>query len=143
MDLLNLVKYAYKLDACGKYKEADQVFFKIAYYPNQSLKNVNDFSYWEWDELVDKQFEENDTNYITKKPNLRPKEYLDQGDGTDPNRPEELNTEARLNGPSGVTGPAGIYPINPASSPSMAGDLNYFSWEEAYENNPNTRIPRR
>lgn len=142
--LSEFVKISKHLDSIGSFEDADRLFVKISnYYPEQSQTKTKDISYFEWDETTDEQFKNNNENYIEKKPNLMQKEYFNLGDGSDPKKKDELSIQGLLNGPSGVTGPAYIDPGNLASSPSMAGDLDYFSWEEAYENNPNTRVPRR
>lgn len=141
--LSDFVKLAKHLDSVGNFKEADNLFIKLSYYGTEQSQTKNkDISYFEWDETTDEQFKDNDENYITKKPNLLQKEFYNIGEGTDPDKKDELSIQGLLNGPSG-SGIAGIDPGNLASSPSMAGDLDYFSWKEAYEENPNTRVPRR
>lgn len=141
MDLLKIIKIAKHFDNVGQYKKADDIFLKLSsYYPEQSITKQKDIQLFEWDEVVDEQFKENDTNYITKKPNLRVPEYFDLGGEADGE-----NIEGLLNGPDSVPGPAYIDPGNVASSPSMAGDLDYFLWDEVRdENHPEyNRIPRR
>lgn len=61
---------------------------------------------------------------------------------------EALNLEGEMHGPDAVPGPAYVDPGNLASSPSMNGSLEYFTWEEARDLNkgPNewiNLIPRR
>ena len=141
MDLVKIVKIAKYYDSTGQYKKADDIFYKLSsYYPEQSITKQKDIQLFEWDEVVDEQFKENDTNYITKKPNLRVPEYFDLGGEKD-----GKNIEGLLNGPDSVPGPAYIDPGNLASSPSMAGDLDYFLWDEVRnEDHPEyNRIPRR
>lgn len=146
-DLLNILKLAQKLDSNGQYKQSDILFNKTAsYYPEQSQTKNKDISYFEWDEITNEQFEDNNRAYIEKKPNLLQKEYFNLGDGTDPAKKDELSQEGLLNGPSGVIGPAYIDPGNVASSPSMAGgNMEEFEWDNVRdENHPEyNRIPRR
>ena len=134
----NILLAAKKLDNLGRYAEADKLFLKVSQYgPNGTSKNQS-VQYFEMDE-IDDEYKQNEYNYRTKNPPLRVPEYYDLGGEAD-----GPNMEGILNGPDSVPGPAYIDPGNQASSPSMAGgDLSYFTWEEAYENNPNTRIPRR
>ena len=74
--LSEFIKLAKHLDSVGKFKEADNLLIKISnYYPEQSQTKTKDISYFEWDETTEEQFKDNDTNYITKKPNLLQKEY--------------------------------------------------------------------
>jgi hypothetical protein len=143
--LSEFIKLAKHLDSVGKFKEADNLLIKISnYYPEQSQTKTKDISYFEWDETTEEQFKDNDTNYITKKPNLLQKEYYHIGEGTDPKKKDELNTQGLLNGPSG-SGIAAYDPGNLASSPSMSGGVENFTWDEVYdENHPEyNRIPRR
>ena len=138
--LNNLIKKAKILDSIGKYKESDALFVKLSqYYVEQSITKVPSVQYFEMDEIAD-EYEENEKNYRTKKPNLRVPEYHDLGVGED-----EENMEGKLHGPDSVPGPAYIDPGNLASSPSMAGDLDYFLWDEVRdEDHPEyNRIPRR
>ena len=140
----NLIKKAKILDSIGKYKESDALFVKLSqYYVEQSVTKVPSVQYFEMDEIAD-EYEENEKNYRTKKPNLRVPEYMDLGVGED-----EENMEGKLHGPDSVPGPAYIDPGNLASSPSMAGDVDCFTWEETYEKNVDegngwkNRIPLR
>lgn len=146
-DPFKILKLAHELDLANRYKEADILFNRIAnYYPEQSYTKTKDISYFEWDDITDEQFKDNNKNYIEKKPNLLPKEYFNLGDGTDPEKTDELSQEGLLNGPSGVTGPAYIDPGNVASSPSMGGGhLEEFLWKNVRdENHPEyNRVPRR
>lgn len=146
-DMFHLLKLAQKLDSNGQYKQADILFNRVAnYYPEQSYTKTKDISYFEWDETTDEQFQDNNEAYIEKKPNLLQKEYFNQGDGTDPEKTDELSQEGLINGPSGVTGPAYIDPGNVASSPSMGGgNMEEFEWENVHdEDHPEyNRIPRR
>lgn len=141
-DVFYLIHRANKLDSIGRYKEADNILIKIAnYYPEQSYTKTKDISYFEWDDITDEQFKDNNKNYIEKKPNLIPKEYYQLPVGKD-----EENMEGKLNGEDSVPGPAYIDPGNIASSPSMAGgNLDYFKWDEVHdEDHPEyNRIPRR
>ena len=61
---------------------------------------------------------------------------------------EALNLEGEMHGPDAVPGPDYVDPGNLASSPSMNGSLEYFTWEVARDSNkgPNefiNLIPRR
>lgn len=146
INLSEFVKISKHLDYMGNFKDADKLFVKISnYYPEQSQTKTKDISYFEWDETTDEQFQDNNRNYIEKKPNLIQKEYFNLGDGTDPKKKDELSQEGLLNGPSGVTGPAYIDPGNLASSPSMSGGVDNFTWDEVYdEDHPEyNRVPRR
>ena len=125
-----LIKKAKILDSLGKFKESDNLFVKISqYYPEQSLTKNPSVQYFEMDDIAD-EYEENEKNYRTKKPNLRVPEYHSFNIGED-----EENLEGKLNGPDSVPGPAYVDPGNLASSPSMAGDVDCFTWEETYEKN--------
>lgn len=142
--LKNFIKIANKLDEIGKYDSSDKLFIKISqYYVEQSLTKVPAVQYVEYDELED-EFRENEKNYRKKKPNLVVKQYFDLGGESD-----GLNLEGLLNGPDSVPGPAYIDPGNLASSPSMAGDVDCFTWEETYQKNKDegnswkNRIPIR
>jgi hypothetical protein len=48
---------------------------------------------------------------------------------------EEKNMEGAIHGDDPVPGPAYVDPGNLASSPSMNGNLDYFTWETAHEQN--------
>jgi hypothetical protein len=142
-----LLILADKLDDLGFYKSSDNLFVKIAqYYPQQSLTKVPVVHYVEFDELED-EFKDNQINYYKKKPNWVVKEYLDLTSEDDVE--EGMNLEALLHGPDSVPGPAYVDPGNLASSPSMAGDVDFFTWEETYEKNKEeghgwkNRIPYR
>jgi len=141
-DVFQLLKLAQKLDLNGRYKQADILFNKIAnYYPEQSYTKTKDISYFEWDDITDEQFKDNNEAYIEKKPNLIQKEYFDLGGEAD-----GQNIEGLLNGPDSVPGPAYIDPGNVASSPSMGGgNMEEFEWENVHdEDHPEyNRIPRR
>jgi hypothetical protein len=146
INLSEFIRLAKHLDKIGDFKKADNLYIKISnYYPEQSQTKTKDINYFEWDETTDEQFKDNNEAYIEKKPNLLQKEYYDLGDGSDPKKKDELNTQALLNGPSGVKGPAAIDPGNLASSPSMSGGVDNFKWDEVYdEDHPEyNRIPRR
>lgn len=139
-NLNKLLKIASDLDKQGMYKKSDKIFIKLSqYYPQSSAVNFPYVHYVEYDELED-EFYDNLKNYYTKKPNLVKKQYFDLTSEDDTEEGE--NIEAKLHGPDSVPGPANIDPGNQASNPGMS-DLEYFSWEEAYENNPYRRIPRR
>jgi len=61
---------------------------------------------------------------------------------------EKLNLEGAMHGEDPVPGPAYVDPGNLASSPSMNGSLDYFTWDEAHDSNqgPNywkNLLPRR
>lgn len=142
--LTKIIKIASKLDSMGNYKLSDSLFVKVAqYYPEQSLTKIPTVQYVEYDEVED-EYLENEKNYRKKKPNLIPKQYFDLGGEAD-----GQNIEGLLNGPDSVPGPAYIDPGNLASSPSMAGDVDHFTWEETYERNVEegngwkNRIPMR
>lgn len=147
MNLKNLrttIKIAFELDKKGNYKSSDRLFEKIAqYYVEQSItKNPNVYLV-EFDELED-EFKEGDEWRQTKKPNKIPKEYYDLGGEADGE-----NIEGLLHGPDNVPGPAYIDPGNLASSPSMAGDVDSFTFEATYQKNVDegkswmNRIPLR
>lgn len=131
--IAKLLHLADKLDDLGFYKTSDSLFVKISqYYPQQSLTKVPTVHYVEYDELED-EFKDNQVNYYKKKPNLVVKQYFDLTDEDDTE--DGMNIEALLNGPDSVPGPAYIDPGNLASSPSMAGDVDCFTWEETYQKN--------
>lgn len=142
--LKKIIKIASKLDTQGNYKLSDKLYVKVAqYYPEQSLTKVPTVQYVEYDEIED-EFLENEKNYRKKKPNLIPKQYFDLGGEKD-----GANIEGLLHGPDSVPGPAYIDPGNLASSPSMAGDVDHFTWELTYQKNVDeghswkNRIPLR
>jgi len=142
-----ILKLGDELDKHGSYASADKLFIKLSqYYPWQSLTKVPIVHYVEYDELED-EFKNNQENYYKKKPNLVVKEYYDLTDEDD--QVDGMNIEALLHGPDSVPGPAYIDPGNLASSPSMAGDVDYFTYEETYQKNKDegngwkNRIPRR
>lgn len=146
-NLIKFLKLSQKLDDLGYYKSSDNLFIKISqYYPQQSVTKVPSVQYIEYDELED-EFKDNQENYYKKKPNLVVKQYFDLTDEDDCE--EGMNIEALLHGPGDVTGPAYIDPGNLASSPSMAGDVYMFTWEETYQKNKDegngwkNRIPMR
>lgn len=146
INLSEFVKLSKQLDSIGSFKDADRLFLRLSnYYPEQSKLKNEGTSYFKWDKIFDEQLQDNDTSYITKKPNLLQKEYFNLGDGDDPKKKDELSIQGLLNGPSGVTGPAYIDPGNLASSPSMSGGVDNFKWKEVYdENHPEyNRAPRR
>ena len=98
-----------------------------------------------WTTVVKKdEFKEGDEWRQTKKPNKIPKEYYDLGGEAD-----GQNIEGLLHGPDNVPGPAYIDPGNLASSPSMAGDVDSFTFEATYQKNVDdgngwkNRIPLR
>lgn len=145
--LSKLLKIAKKLDDLGYYKSSDNLFIKISqYYPQQSVTKVPSVQYIEYDELED-EFKNNQENYYKKKPNLVVKQYFDLTDEDD--QVDGMNIEALLHGPGDVSGPAYIDPGNLASSPSMAGDVDMFTYEETYQKNKEegngwkNRIPLR
>ena len=145
--LSKLIKIAKKLDDLGYYKSSDNLFIKISqYYPQQSVTKVPSVQYIEYDELED-EFKNNQENYYKKKPNLVVKQYFDLTDEDD--QVDGMNIEALLHGPGDVPGPAYIDPGNLASSPSMAGDVDMFTYEETYQKNKDegngwkNRIPLR
>lgn len=145
MDHINskfLLQKAFLLDKQGRFSESDLIFKKIAnYYQLDNVTNPG-VSMSEYDEMED---EFQNANVLrTKKPNLVPKQYFDLGGEKD-----GQNMEGKLNGPDSVPGPAYIDPGNVASSPSMAGNLDLFSYENTYEQNVQdgngwkNRIPTR
>ena len=83
----------------------------------------------------------------TKDPKRVRKSFYDLTDEDD--QVDGMNIEALLHGPDSVPGPAYIDPGNLASSTSMAGDVDYFTYEETYQKNKDegngwkNRIPRR
>lgn len=143
-NLRNSIKTAYALDRQGSYKASDFIFEKIAqYYVEQSItKNPNVYLV-EFEES-EEEFKEGDKWRQTKKPNKIPKDYYDLGGEAD-----GQNIEGLLNGPDNVPGPAYIDPGNPASSPSMSGGPDNFTWELTYQQNVDdgnswkNRIPTR
>ncbi len=147
MNLRNLrrsIRIAKALDAQGSFKASDKVFEKLAqYYVEQSITKNPQVYLVEFDEMED-EFEEGDIWRQTKKPNKIPKEYYDLGGEAD-----GQNLEGLLNGPDNVPGPAYVDPGNLASSPSMAGDVDSFTFEATYQKNVDdgnawkNRIPLR
>ena len=146
--LLNsFLRVAKQLDNIGQYEISDKLSIKIAqYYPEQSLTKVPVVHYVEFDELAE-EFKDNQINYYKKKPNLVVKEYYDLTGEDDCE--DGMSIEALLNGPDSTPGPAYIDPGNLASSPSMAGDVDSFTYEETYQKNVDeghgwkNRIPLR
>jgi len=145
--IIKIIDLAHKLDDLGLYKSSDNLFIKISqYYPQQSITKVPMVNYVEFDDLED-EFKDNQVNYYKKKPNLVVKQYFDLTDEDDVE--EGMNIEALLHGPDSVPGPAYIDPGNLASSPSMAGDVDGFTYEETYQKNKDegngwkNRIPIR
>ena len=49
--------------------------------------------------------------------------------------PDELNMEGMVHGQDSVPGPAYVDPGSLASSPSMNGSLDYFTWDQAHDVN--------
>lgn len=131
--LRKLIKVARNFDLSGNYKASDSIFIKLSqYYPEQSLTKVPMVQYVEFDDdsVLDSEMRDNEENYRKKKPNLVVKQYFDLGGEAD-----GQNIEGLLNGPDSVPGPAYIDPGNLASSPSMAGDVDCFTYEETYQKN--------
>ena len=131
--LHKLIKVARNFDLSGNYKASDSIFIKLSqYYPEQSLTKVPMVQYVEFDDdsVLDSEMRDNEENYRKKKPNLVVKQYFDLGGEAD-----GQNIEGLLNGPDSVPGPAYIDPGNLASSPSMAGDVDGFTYEETYQKN--------
>jgi len=148
------LKRSFELDKSGEYKKADRLFVKISQYTvGPSSVKWQGNSFMKWDEITQQQFDDNQESFTTKFPPLMPKQYYNYGDGDDASQIDELSTEGRLNGPSGVTGPAAIDP-GPGKSPSMnvrsGEDIdNKYGFEENYEQNVSdgnawkNRIPDR
>lgn len=146
MDHINskfLLQKASLLDKQGRFSESDLIFVKIAdYYQLDNVTNPG-VSMSEYDDMED-EFQDAEIIRRTKKPNLVPKQYYDLGGEAD-----GQNIEGQLNGPDSVPGPAYIDPGNVASSPSMAGNLDLFTFENTYEQNVQdgngwkNRIPNR
>lgn len=131
--LRKLIKVASNFDLSGNYKASDSIFIKLSqYYPEQSLTKVPMVQYVEFDDdsVLDSEMRDNEENYRKKKPNLIVKQYFDLGGEAD-----GQNIEGLLHGPDSVPGPAYIDPGNLASSPSMAGDVDCFTYEETYQKN--------
>jgi len=147
MNLKNLrssIKIAKALDKQGSFKTSDLLFEKLAqYYVEQSVTKNPQVYLVEFDEMED-EFKEGDKWRQTKKPNKIPKEYFDLGGEAD-----GQNIEGLLHGPDNVPGPAYVDPGNLASSPSMAGDVDSFTFEATYQKNVDdgnawkNRIPLR
>jgi hypothetical protein len=147
MNLKNLrssIKIAKALDKQGSFKASDLLFEKLAqYYVEQSVTKNPEVYLVEFDEMED-EFKEGDKWRQTKKPNKIPKEYFDLGGEAD-----GQNIEGLLHGPDNVPGPAYIDPGNLSSSPSMAGDVDSFTFEATYQKNVDdgnawkNRIPLR
>ena len=147
MNLKNLrssIKIAKALDKQGSFKASDLLFEKLAqYYVEQSVTKNPQVYLVEFDEMED-EFKEGDEWRQTKKPNKIPKEYFDLGGDAD-----GQNIEGLLHGPDNVPGPAYIDPGNLSSSPSMAGDVDSFTFEATYQKNVDdgnawkNRIPLR
>jgi hypothetical protein len=147
MNLKNLrssIKIAKTLDKQGSFKASDLLFEKLAqYYVEQSVTKNPEVYLVEFDEMED-EFKEGDKWRQTKKPNKIPKEYFDLGGEAD-----GQNIEGLLHGPDNVPGPAYIDPGNLSSSPSMAGDVDSFTFEATYQKNVDdgnawkNRIPYR
>ena len=147
MNLKNLrssIKIAKALDKQGSFKASDLLFEKLAqYYVEQSVTKNPQVYLVEFDEMED-EFKEGDEWRQTKKPNKLPKEYFDLGGEAD-----GQNIEGLLHGPDNVPGPAYIDPGNLSSSPSMAGDVDSFTFEATYQKNVDdgnawkNRIPLR
>jgi hypothetical protein len=147
MNLKNLrssIKIAKALDKQGSFKASDLLFEKLAqYYVEQSVTKNPQVYLVEFDEMED-EFKEGDEWRQTKKPNKIPKEYFDLGGEAD-----GQNIEGLLHGPDNVPGPAYIDPGNLSSSPSMAGDVDSFTFEATYQKNVDdgnawkNRIPLR
>ena len=147
MNLKNLrssIKIAKALDKQGSFKASDLLFEKLAqYYVEQSVTKNPEVYLVEFDEMED-EFKEGDKWRQTKKPNKIPKEYFDLGGEAD-----GQNIEGLLHGPDNVPGPAYIDPGNLSSSPSMAGDVDSFTFEATYQKNVDdgnawkNRIPYR
>jgi hypothetical protein len=138
-----LLQKASILDKRGQYLKSDAIFLRLAnYYQLDNVTNPG-VSMAEYDEMED-EFQDAEQIRRTKKPNLMPKQYYDLGGEAD-----GQNIEGKLNGPDSVPGPAYIDPGNTASSPSMAGNLDQFSFEETYQKNEDegngwkNRIPNR
>jgi hypothetical protein len=48
---------------------------------------------------------------------------------------DDQGLEKNMHGPDAVPGPAYVDPTSPASSPSMNGSLDYFTWDQAHDAN--------
>ncbi len=138
-----LLHQALILDKKGEFHKSDLILTRVAnYYQLDNVTNPG-VSMSEYDEMED-EFQDAEKIRRTKKPNLIPKQYYDLGGEQD-----GQNIEGLLNGPDSVPGPAYIDPGNVASSPSMAGNLDQFTFEEGYEKNVEegnawkNRIPHR
>lgn len=146
-NLIKIIKKAENLDKSGEFKKSDDIFIKLSqYYVEQSVTKVPSVQYVKYEDLED-EYKENQIYYYKNKPNLVVKQYFDLTNEDD--KKDGMNIEALLHGPDSVPGPAYIDPGNLASSPSMAGDVSSFTWEETYQKNKDeghgwkNRIPIR
>lgn len=146
-NLIKIIKKAENLDKSGEFKKSDDIFIKLSqYYVEQSVTKVPSVQYVKYEDLED-EYKENQIYYYKNKPNLVVKQYFDLTDEDD--KEDGMNIEALLHGHDSVPGPAYIDPGNLASSPSMAGDVYSFTWEETYQKNKDeghgwkNRIPIR
>lgn len=122
------------LDKGGYYKTADHLenqLIKLSAFPYNlvgldelplSARNSpwrdNEEDYEEYDRKFFEEFRQRIPDYRTLK-----------------TAPDELNMEGKVHGEDTVPGPAYVDPGNLASSPSMNGSLDYFTWEQAHDAN--------
>ncbi len=126
------------LDEAGQYRWADILsthLVKTAAFP-YNLSALDelplDARYTTWREN-ENDYEEYDDKFW-KELKIRIPDYRTPNTDSD----EQLNMEGEMHGPDPVPGPAYVDPTNLATSPSMNGDLDYFTWEEAREVNHGT-----
>ena len=123
------------LEANGCYRLADQFqdhMIRVAAFP-YNLTALDELPlsarFYTWDRN-EADFEEFD-DIFWKELKVRLPDYRNLN--TD--KTDKLNFEGKLHGDDPVPGPAYVDPGNLASSPSMNGSLDYFTWEEAHDSN--------
>ena len=123
------------LEANGYYRLADQFqnhMIRVAAFP-YNLTALDELPlsarFYTWDRN-EADFEEFD-DIFWKELKVRLPDYRTLN--TD--KSDKLNFEGALHGGDPVPGPAYVDPGNLASSPSMNGSLDYFTWEEVHDSN--------
>ena len=144
----NTLKAIDLLEENGYYKLADQFqneLIKLAAFP-YNLTSLDELPmsarFYTWERNED-DFNEFDRKFLKELKDRIP-DYRNLRTDSD----EKLNMEGEMHGDDAVPGPAYVDPGNPASSPSMSGGLDYFTWDVAHDENQGPEywknlLPRR
>lgn len=123
------------LDEANLYKLADKFqnsLIKLSAFPyNLSALDELPISSRSVDwERIKEDFQQIDDIYLKEK-KWRLPEYKKLN--TDPD--EELNMEGEMHGADPVPGPAYVSPDSPGISPSIAGSVDDFTWDQSHDSN--------